>query len=127
TEFRLPMVLMDRPVNGVVLPCVTSNNYEGGLLAMEHLTDLGHRNIIFLARPHLDLWSVSERYRAYQDALYNVQVKPGLPFLIGGDHELSSYEAYLNPDDSDLQPLVDLLKGPQRPTAIFAVNDWIAL
>ncbi len=51
SEFKLPVVLMDRPLNGVVLPCITSNNYEGGWQAMEHLIELGHRQIIFLARP----------------------------------------------------------------------------
>ncbi len=126
-DFRLPIVLMDRPINGVVLPCVSSNNYEGGIQAMEHLISLGHRQIIFLARPHLDLWPVSERYRAYQDMMRSIQAQPQPPLLIGGDREMSSYEAYLHPDDSEIQPLVDLLKSPQRPTAIFAVNDWIAL
>jgi len=126
-EFKLPVVLMDRPVNGIVLPCVTSNNYEGGQQAMEHLTGLGHRRIIFLARPHLDLWPVAERYHAYQDAMRRVNAEPKPPFLIGGDSEMSSYEAYLQHDDAEIQPLVNLLRSPDRPTAIFAVNDWMAL
>ena len=128
TDFKLPLVLMDRPVNGVVLPCVCSNNYEGGLQAMEHLLELGHRRIIFFARPHLDLWSVSERYRAYQDAMIRHRAEPQPPFLVGGNGEMSSYEAYLfQQDDTEIHPLIDLLKSPQRPTAIFAVNDWMAL
>jgi GntR family transcriptional regulator of arabinose operon len=125
--FKLPVVLMDRPTTGVVLPCVCSHNYEGGLQAMEHLIGLGHRHIIFLARPHLDLWSVSERYRAYQDSLRRYDAQPQPPFLVGGNTEMSSYEAYLQEDDAEILPLVDLLKSPQRPTAIFAVNDWMAL
>lgn len=126
-EFKLPVVLMDRPLNGTVLPCVCSNNYEGGLQAMEHLIGLRHRHIIFLARPHLDLWSVSERYRAYQDTMRRYGVEPQPPFLIGGGSEMSSYEAYLQEDDTEIEPLVELLESPQRPTAIFAVNDWMAL
>ena len=126
-ECRLPIVLMDRPINGLVLPCVTSNNYEGGLQAMEHLIELGHRRIVFLARPHLELWSVSERYRAYQDAMRRNGTQPQAPVLIGEDGEMSSFEAYLEHDDARLLPLVDLLKSPQRPSAIFAVNDWMAM
>ncbi len=125
--FKLPMVLMDRPVNGVALPCVCSNNYEGGLLAMEHLLGLGHRRIIFFARPHLDLWSVSERYRAYQDTMTRYDAQPQPPFLVGGNGEMSSYEAYLQEDEAEIQPLVELLTSLQRPTAIFAVNDWMAM
>ncbi len=126
-EINMPLVLMDRPLNGVVLPCVSSNNYAGGLQAMKHLLDLGHKNILFVARPHMDLWSVSERYRAYQDALRLSGEEPRPPFLIGADTEMSSYEAYLSHDDSEVQPLIEKLQAKTRPTAIFAVNDWMAL
>ncbi len=126
-EFRLPIVLMDRPLNGTVLPCVISNNYEGGRQAMEHLVELGHRRIIFLARPHLDLFPVAERYRAYQDTMRRVDAEPQPPFLIGGGTEISSYEAYLQQDDTETQPLIQLLRSSKRPTAIFAVNDWMAM
>lgn len=126
-KLRIPIVLMDRPINGLILPCVSSNNYVGGLQAMKHLLDLGHRHILFVARPHMDLWPVAERYRAYQDALHQIDAQPQPPFLIGSNHELSSYEAYLTQDDSEIEPLVALLRRPQRPTAIFAVNDWMAL
>lgn len=123
----VPIVQMDRPLNGIVLPCVASNNYAGGLQAMNHLTELGHRNVRFVARPHLDLWSVAERYRAYQDALRRQHIEPEEALLIAGEHEMSSYEAYLNNDDSDIEPLIKCLESEDRPTAIFAVNDWIAL
>jgi LacI family transcriptional regulator len=124
---NIPVVLMDRPLNGVSLPCVSSNNYAGGLQAMNHLLELGHRHILFVARPHMDLWSVSERYRAYQDALRLHDIEPLPPFLIGGETEMSSYEAYLSDDDSEIQPLVAKLQSADCPTAIFAVNDWMAL
>jgi GntR family transcriptional regulator, arabinose operon transcriptional repressor len=126
-EFNLPVVLMDRPMNGIILPCVTSNNYEGGLQAMEHLIGLGHRRIIFFARPHLNLWTVSERYRAYRDMMHRHDSQPEPPLLVGGSGEMSSYEAYLENNDAEIQPLVELLKSTRRPTAIFAVNDWMAL
>lgn len=123
----VPTVLLDRPVSQLHLPCVSSNNYSGGMQAMNHLIGLGHRKIAFLARPHLHLASVAERYRAYRDALYAIGEMPSEPILIGTDQELSSYDAYLTNDDSSLKPLIDILQHPERPTAIFAVNDWMAL
>lgn len=126
-QLSFPVVLMDRPINGLILPCVMSNNYAGGLQAMNHLIELGHRRIIFVARPHLDLWPVAERYRAYQDAMQRIGEEPAAPFTIGEDKEMSSYEAYFHNDDAPLKPLVDLLQSAERPSAIFAVNDWIAL
>lgn len=126
-DVNVPVVLMDRPLNGVVLPCVSSNNYAGGLQAMNHLLALGHRRILFVARPHMDLWSVAERYRAYQDALHLQGIEPEPPLLLGGDAEMSSYEAYLSSDSSEIEPLMAYLKTAACPTAIFAVNDWMAL
>ncbi len=126
-DVTIPIVLMDRPVNGVVFPCISSNNYAGGLQVMNHLLQLGHRQILFVARPHMDLWPVSERYRAYHDALHLQGIEALPPFLIGGDAELSSYEAYTNADSGEVAPLIDLLKQSTRPTAIFAVNDWMAV
>lgn len=127
SNLGIPIVQMDRPLNGVLLPCVASNNYMGGLQAMDHLITMGHRDILFLARPHLDLWSVAERYRAYQDSLRRIGLEPLEPLLLGGDTELSSYEAYLQQDDDEIQPLIERLQQSQRPSAIFAVNDWMAL
>ncbi|MBK8026977.1 MAG: GntR family transcriptional regulator [Chloroflexi bacterium] len=124
---EMPVVLIDRPVPGVALPCVTSNNYQGGRQAMQHLIDLGHRDVAFLARPHLDLWSVGERYRAYQDALRDAGLPSRPAILLGDENELSSYDAYIAADEAALAPLVDLLRQTDRPTAIFAVNDWMAM
>jgi DNA-binding LacI/PurR family transcriptional regulator len=124
---RFPIVLIDRPLQGLRLPCVSSNNYTGGLQAMHHLLELGHRRIVFLARPHLELWTVSERLRAYRDAMLDVGQQPLPPVLVGDEKELSSFNAYLSSDDQSLDPLVDCLRQPDRPTAIFAVNDWMAI
>ena len=124
---ELPMVLIDRPVDGLPLPCVTSNNYTGAMQAMKHLTELGHRRIAFVARPHMELWTVSERLRAYQDAMRAAGETPLPPILIGDEKELSSFDAYLNSDDHRLKPLIELLSEANRPTAIFAVNDWMAM
>lgn len=122
-----PIVLIDRPIPNAGRACVTSNNYMGGLQAMRHLLRFGHRDIVFLARPHVDLWTVSERLRAYQDALREVGILAEAPILIGDETELSSYEAYQMNDDSTLEPLLATLRQANRPSAIFAVNDWMAL
>jgi DNA-binding LacI/PurR family transcriptional regulator len=124
---EMPIVLIDRPVKGIKLPCVTSNNYMGGRLAVEHLIEMGHENIVFLGRPNLELWTVQERHRAYQDVLRESGLPVHPPVLIGDEHELSSYDAYVNADETVLAPLINVLRSPKRPTAIFAVNDWMAM
>jgi GntR family transcriptional regulator of arabinose operon len=126
SHFNLPVVLMDRPIAGLALPCVTSNNHAGGLQAMHHLLGLGHKRIVFLARPHLDLFPVAERLRAYEDAMRTAGLQPLPPFFVNAPSEISWTEAYIQTDDEKQGVLVEFLSRSDRPTAIFAVNDWMA-
>ncbi len=129
-QSRLPIVLLDRPLPGLALPCVTSHNYLGGMEATHHLLALGHREIVFLASPLLDVWPVAERFRAYQEAMRSAGLEPLPPLLIGPREEMrvdavrySVTEAYA----SEISDLAAALARPGRPTAIFAMNDLIAL
>lgn len=46
-EENIPFVSIDRPM-GAHVPCVTSDNFAGGQMAVEKLADLGCKNIAFL-------------------------------------------------------------------------------
>lgn len=126
---NVPAVLMDRPIPGLTLPCVSSNNHRGGLQAMHHLLDLGHSRIAFLSTPHLDLWPISERHRAYEDAMRSAGLEPLEPIIIGTREEFkvhAEYLSYLAAYRDEIEAVARLLSGPGRPTAIFAMNDLMA-
>ncbi len=126
-ECNVPVVLLDRPIPGQAFPCVTSRNYIGGMQAMEHLLELGHQRIAFLAWPHLDLWPIAERFRAYQDAMRNAGHQPMEPLLIGEPVEASNYRRLKQEAHEDVARLAVMLGHSDRPTAIFAMNDLVAL
>lgn len=126
-DCALPIVLMDRPLPGSGLPCVASRNYAGALEAMHHLLALGHQQIAFVSRPHLTLWPVAERLRAYQDAMRNAGLQPAPPLLVGPGDEMSTYHAETQAYTEDIAFLAQRLRQPDRPTAIFAMNDLMAL
>ncbi len=122
----VPMVLLDRPILGADLPCVTSQNYDGARQAMEHLLSLGHRRIAFAAWPPLDLLPVAERGRAYHDAMEAAGLSP-VPFItLGEPVEAVNYRRYVQEAHEDVAILADVLRQPDRPTAIFAMNDIVA-
>lgn len=129
-QCTVPAVFMDRPVPGLRLPCVTSRNHTGGVQAMQHLLELGHRRIAFLASPLLDLWPIAERFRAYEDTMRQAGLQPAPPLVIGAREEFkvdavqnSVREAYAR----EIAELTAILSRPDRPTAIFAMNDLMAL
>jgi LacI family transcriptional regulator len=111
-----PVVAVDPHTGPSHLPTIDSDNLRGAQLATEHLLELGHRRIAFLAgRP--DLQSAELRKAGYLRALEaaGVPVDAGLIRAGAYDPEISAASAH------------DLLTGPDRPTAVFAANDISAI
>src|SRR3954454_19731712 len=111
-----PVVAVDPHTGPSHLPTIDSDNLRGAQLATEHLLDLGHQRIAFLAgRP--DLESASLRKAGYLRALEAAGVPADESLIRVGayDPEVSAASAH------------DLLTGPDRPTAVFAANDISAI
>jgi len=123
----VPVVLLDRPIPGVGLPCITSQNYDGALQAMRHLLKLGHRDIAFAAWPPLDLHPIAERYRAYREAMIEAGLSPRPILTLGEPVEEVNYRRYAQEAHEDVAYLTEVLRQPDRPTAIFAMNDLLAV
>lgn len=113
----IPVVLLDRGVDAG-LSSVGVDDVEGGRIAVQHLVDQGHRKILLVGGP-LALAQVRDRHRgaelaiaaSREDAELKVMEVPSLSFEEG--LSVGSYIASL--------PSAD------RPTAVFAANDLIAM
>ncbi|MEU6718385.1 LacI family DNA-binding transcriptional regulator [Nonomuraea sp. NPDC046802] len=110
-----PVVAID-PARDSTVPSVTADNLAGGTTVVEHLLGLGHRRIAFIAgRSNLEAaWLREEGYRRALAAA-GVPVDPTL--IARGD---------FNPESA--VPLARaLMDREDRPTAIFAASDGMAL
>jgi DNA-binding LacI/PurR family transcriptional regulator len=131
-QVKKPIVLMDRQIHGLDCDFVTSDNYGGARALMQHLVEIGHQHIVFLSHHEMQLLPVMERHRAYCDVLEEAGLVASAPWTIGtpGDEIGASHarQASLDPKSIELQQIKDyVLNAQPRPTAIFALNDYIAV
>jgi LacI family transcriptional regulator len=113
----LPFVVIDPRVPlDESIPAVAAGHATGARDATEHLLSLGHRRIAAITGP--PAWMAStERLNGYRGALAAAGVLPD-PALVGGiDFSIAGGEAAAG-------PLLDLA---DRPTAVFAFNDNVAI
>ncbi len=117
TSRSIPFVVMDPAGDpGDNVPSVGATNWQGGLAATRHLVDLGHTRIASISGPSRMMCSRA-RVDGYRAALETagLPVDPAL-LKVGDFHHETGYRAGL-----------ELLRSPDRPTAVFAGNDLQAL
>jgi DNA-binding LacI/PurR family transcriptional regulator len=128
----LPMVIIDRHIYGLDCDFVTSDHYGGAVSVMEHLVSLGHQQIAFLTNQQTHLLAVKERYRAYCDVLARGGLTPLPPWIVGAPaSELGASDALRtlrSAKSHELEAIKHyMLSASPRPTAIFALHDFIAI
>ena len=112
----LPVVLVERDPLDTAADAVLISNYDGGYTATHHLTELGHRRIACITGPSR-ITLRADRLEGYRRALEDAGLRVQDSLIHGGDFSCGSgYRAAR-----------ELLALPQRPTAIFAFNDLMAL
>ena len=113
---NLPVVMIDRDVPNVVVDAVLTDHQLGGYLATRHLLELGHTRIACIAGPS-SITPSAERIIGYRNALEQAGLAYDGSLVIRGDyHARSGFEITHT-----------ILQMKPRPTAIFAMNDLMAL
>ena len=116
SRFGVPFVLIDRTVAGVDCDAVLGNSVGGAQRLVEHLIGLGHRRIGMIVEKD-EVSTARERRQGYESALEAA----GLPL----DPALV---VETTPDpDGGFEGMGHLLSTGDRPSAVFAVNNLVAL
>lgn len=105
-----PVVVLNRTI--VDVPSVVPDNARGIRLAVQHLADLGHRSITYLAGPEAS-WADGTRWRAVLESSSTLSVRarragPFSPDLGGGGRAAEEL-------------------APRLPSAVIAYNDQLAI
>jgi LacI family xylobiose transport system transcriptional regulator len=117
TSRSIPFVVMDPAGDpGDDVPSIGATNWQGGLAATRHLVELGHRRIGAISGPSRMICSRA-RVDGYRAALETAGLPVAADLIKAGDfHHETGYRLGL-----------ELLRRPDRPTAVFAGNDLQAL
>jgi LacI family xylobiose transport system transcriptional regulator len=117
TSRDIPFVVMDPAGDpGDDVPAIGATNWQGGLAATRHLIELGHRRIGVIGGPGGMMCSRA-RIDGYRAALETAGIAFD-PRLVrnGNFHHVAGYTEAL-----------EMLRLPDRPTAVFTGNDLQAL
>lgn len=100
-------------------PCVMVNDRDAAQTITQHLIDLGHKKISFIAGD-AEHMSTIERYKGYRRALKANNIEFNKNLVIEGEY---SFESGVN---GAKQLMAEDKTQDERPTAIFSCNDEIA-
>jgi LacI family transcriptional regulator len=110
------VVLLDRRIPGAATDTVRGDS-EGGAYQLTHLLlGLGHRQIAVLTGPK-NISTAYDRVTGYRKALTDAGVRPSSKLVYYGAFDQAS----------GFEMARQALAAPERPTALFAANNFIAL
>ncbi len=114
-EHGMPTVILDRHLSGTEADEVRADSKAGAYEAVHHLTELGHRRIAILAGPE-GVSTSTDRVAGYREALHEACPNGECGQIIFGEFNEASGYAMTR----------EILQEENRPTAIFAANNFIA-
>jgi LacI family transcriptional regulator len=112
----LPVVLLNCQATGDAYDALTIENQSGAYQMIRHLVALGHRSIAIIRGSHGN-YDAEERLLGYRAALRDSGIEPRPEWEVPGDFT----------ETSGFQAIERLLSMRDRPTAVFAANDAMAI
>jgi LacI family transcriptional regulator len=114
---NIPYVLIDRSIAGFEADLVQGDSVAGARRLVEHLLELGHRRIAAITET-LDVSTSRERLQGYREALEAAGIEVRGEYVV----QASAVDAR-----GGYGAALALLALEQPPTAIFAVNNIVAV
>lgn len=112
----IPFVIVDRDLHLKDNDVILVDNFKGGYEATRYLLNLGHKKIACITGPSR-LTPSADRVAGFQKAMDDAEVQVNANYLVTGDFQVEGGEAAMG----------KILALPERPTAVFACNDMMAL
>ena len=111
----IPCIILDHETTQA--HTVYSDNHEGSFLAVEYLHSLGHRKIAHISGG-MNTFAGSNRVQGYEMAMTSLGLERQESYIV--------HSAYYS-IESGYAAMMELLDLQDRPTAVFAAGDHLAL
>ena len=108
---RIPIVTMDRPIEGSGFDSLLVENEQGARLGTEHLISLGHQHIAYVGLSD-ELYTMRMRHKGYETAMEVAGLRPAATMCGGKVEEISA-------------AIGMVLGAKARPTALFCANNLV--
>ena len=115
-QFGVPFVLVDRRVPGTQSDVVLGDSIGGARRLVEHLLTLGHRRVGFIVESD-DVSTARERRAGYDAALTAAGIEVDADLVVNASADPAG----------GATGMTRLLELEPRPTAVFTVNNLVAL
>ncbi|MNC21565.1 putative HTH-type transcriptional repressor ExuR [compost metagenome] len=116
SEAGIPHIVLNRKVEGLKAINILSDDSHGSYRVVNHMIKKGHRRIAIISGKQ-NFHSTVERRDGFVRALQDAGIELKESYQVGASYDLKSgYTAMLQ-----------LLELPERPTAVFCMNDDMAV
>jgi LacI family transcriptional regulator len=114
--FDMPIVMVDHRFRGIDLDYVASDSRIAARMLTDHLINLGHRKIAQITGP-LQLYTASERLEGFREAMRAAGIAVDESLIVDGRYR----------DTDSYTETMRLMTRPERPTAILAASNLMAI
>lgn len=118
---KFPIVLVDRKMHGIPIPCITTNNYAASRELTNLLIQRGHKSLGFVTHSSTNTSSIKERYEGFTDCIMEYAGIDGHILEIPG-YNPTPEDAQNEKMNFDREKFRELLQNNKECTAFLAIE-----
>ena len=120
---RFPVILVDRALKGLPIPCIGTDNYRAAQDLVTILLEEGHEKICFVSQAPLETSSVEERFNGYRDTMLEHKILTNEElWMIDLDGLVENIEETREKEKKVMEALENYVDSHPQVTAFFTVD-----